>query len=192
MKVPSSVVQVCWLILAIFTGTALSSSQTTEQHRTFDITANQNTIVRFFYQPVLSSRHPALLFRVVGDKDSRLNTMSIAEAGYTVDITLGEMTDLLQKLAHSDLLWQESDQVEVPKTFKGRVLTDGMEIKVFSRKGTAQSLTALKKICATLEPFDSVFKEPRALWEYQMFRHDDGCSVPGLNRDAYPDHWGQP
>jgi hypothetical protein len=190
MKVTRSVLQACWLILAIFTGTSLCSGQAVEQHKAFRITADQDTIVRLFYQPILSSRHPALLLRVVGDKDVRLNTMSIVEAGYTVYITLGEMTDLLQGLSHSDLLWQESEKAEVPQPFKGRVLTDGMEIKVFSPKGTAKSLIAVKQICATLEPFDSVFKEPRALWEYQMWRHGDGCSVPGLNREAYPDHWG--
>ena len=180
---------VCSLLFSAFA--ACWGRQAAKRHSSLKTAADQPIIVRFFYQPALSSRHPALLFRVVGDNDSRLNTMSIAESGYNVFITSGEMMELVQRLSHAALLWQESNNVDTPQPFKGPVLTDGMEIKVFSQKGTEKSLIAVKQICATLEQLDSVFKEHRALWEYQMFRRDDGCSVPGLNQEAYPDHWGQ-
>ena len=45
-----------------------------------------------------------------------------------------------------------------------------------------------KQICERLAPLDAALKQPRALWEFQLFRVDYGCHVPGFNRNAFPEH----
>jgi hypothetical protein len=64
-----------------------------------------------------------------------------------------------------------------------------MEIRVVSPKGTAVATVSPKRICPTLEPLDAALATSRALWEFQLFRVEDGCKVPGFNNQAYPDHW---
>jgi hypothetical protein len=127
---------------------------------------NKNTIVRFFFLPANDYFHPSLIFRVVTEKDPRLNTAPIANlGGRTPYVTLTEM--LIQKLAQADLSWYESDRVEVPKRIRPREITDKVQVRIFFANGTDWTLFDPKKICKTLAPVDSALKQPRALWEFQ-------------------------
>jgi hypothetical protein len=155
----------------------------------FNFPVDENTVVWLFFVPADSYFHPPLIFRVVGENDSRLNSAPIVNlGGRTPYISLTEMRNLVQKLGHTDLSWHESEKSEVPKRIKPGEITDKMQIKIFFGSGTDWALLDPKKICATLAPLDAAFREPRALWEFQLFRVDYGCKVPGFKRDKYPQH----
>lgn len=149
---------------------------------------DKNTIVRFFYLPPESYLHPPLIFRVAGENDPRLGTAPINPLGRTSYISLSEMRNLVTALADWNLSWQESKKLETPKKIETREMTDKMEVKVFSSRGTDRALVDPKQLCERLAPLDAALKQPRALWEVQLFRVDYGCHVPGFNRNAFPEH----
>jgi hypothetical protein len=90
---------------------------------------------------------------------------------------------------HTDLAWQESEAVEALGSYKKLPVSDDMEILVAFANGTAKAQITPKTICRTLKPLDAALKTPRALWEFQGFRLNYGCKVPGFKPDAYPDHY---
>jgi hypothetical protein len=156
-------------------------------------TVDEHTLVRFFHQPPLGDYfHFPLVFRVVEESNPLLNTAPMREEGRTAYISLSEMRELMQRLAQMDLAWKESDVAEPLGPFKKLALAgigiNNMEVFIGCSKGTARTTIAPKKICETLTPLDSALKAPRALWEFQLFRLDYGCKVPGFRTDAYPDH----
>jgi hypothetical protein len=149
---------------------------------------NETTAVRFFYQPSGNYFHFPLVFRAIDQKDARLNTAPMAAEGRTAYISLSDMQRLMQDLADSELMWQESDKVEALESFRKLEISDNMVITVASSKGTAAASLSPTKICKTLKPLDSAIKSPRALWEFQGFRLNYGCKVPEFVSDAYQDH----
>jgi len=176
------------LFLAASSG-VMQSRQNYDKRNVLNSPVDENAVVRFFYQPVGDYFHFPLVFRVVDQKDPRLNTAPMLIEGRTAYISLPELQQLMQGLAHSVLSWEESEKVEALGSFKKLDITDNMEITVVSSNGTARTTLNPKKICKTLKPLDSAFKTPRALWELQGFRLNYGCKVPGFDYQAYPDHY---
>jgi hypothetical protein len=150
---------------------------------------DEQTIVRIFYNPSPGDYfHFPLVLRVVRAGDPRLKMASVLLEGQTVYITGEEMQNLLQRLDRAGLSWQISEKVEALGSFHHLLIGD-VEFRVVSPKGTAVANLDPKKLCATLQPLDAALKTPRALWEFQLFRVQDGCKVPGFNSQQYPDHW---
>jgi hypothetical protein len=178
------------LRIAVLASFCFVRVQDAQQSETFNHRADSGTIIRFFFQPAyVNSYHPALLFQVVGDGDIRLNTAPIRSDGRTAFVSLNEVQNLINGLNRLELNWKESHQIQAPDNYWEMVIRPEMEIKLFSKEGTRIALVNPKQICSTLETLDSALKQPRALWEFQLFRAEDGCKVPGLKRDAYPDHY---
>ena len=150
---------------------------------------NEKTAVRFFFDPG-NYFHPPLIFRVVAPKDPRLNTAPMLQEGRTAYISGPEMQRLLQGLKSMELSWKESKkQTEFGDATKILPVFYGLSVVVVSSRGTAESGIDLGKICEDLAPLDSTLTTPRALWEFQVFRAEYNCKVPGLDGQAYPDHW---
>jgi hypothetical protein len=151
--------------------------------------AGKDSVVRFFCQPPDGEYfHVALLFRVVKKKDPRWNTAPVFDVGRTAYISLSEMQQLMTKLGHISLRWDESAKIESLETYKTiHNFGYGMGIKVLSAKGTAKATIDHDKICETLAPLDAALQTPRALWEFQGFRLQYHCRVPAYNPDAYPE-----
>jgi hypothetical protein len=179
------------LALVVLMAASAGGIQSTHKQRRaslLDFPVDQNTAVRFFYNPPGDYFHVPLVFRVVGQGDARLNTAPLGDEGRTAYISRVEMQKLIQGLPHSDLSWQESENVEILGSYKRLLTVKGsMEILVVCSKGTARTKVPPNSICKTLKPLDAALKTPRALWEFQGFRLNYGCKVPGFNYDAYPD-----
>jgi hypothetical protein len=149
---------------------------------------DDDTFVTFFYLPSYSYLHPALIFHAAKSGSTLLNTAPFTDlGGRTAYVSIEEMRDLIGLLAHSDLSWRKTKQTELPKPGLANT-TDKLEIRIINPDGTALSLSNPDKLCETLAPLDAALKQPRALWEFQLFRQEYGCKVPGLNRNAYPQH----
>lgn len=153
-----------------------------------NMSMDKNTTARFFYLPPESYLHPPLIVRVAGENDPRLRTAPITFLGRTAYISLAEMRSLMTALAGWNLSWQKSKKLETPKKIETREMTDKMEVKVFSSRGTDRVLVDPKQLCERLAPLDAELKQPRALWEFQLFRVDYGCHVQGFDRNAFPEH----
>ena len=182
----NSVTQTCFLLLA----TLIPSVQgyAAGQDRIMTSPADKDSVVRFFYQPPEGEYlHVALIFRAVKKQDLRWNTTAYSDKGQTVYVSLSDMQRLMAKLAHLSLRWDESTRVEGLES-RGHIYSYGygMGIKVLSAKGTAKTTIEHDKICETLTPLDAALLTPRALWEFQGFRLQYHCRVPGYNLDAYP------
>lgn len=180
------------IVVALITVSAgeVQSNQKREGASVLNSSVDENTVVRFFYQPALGDYfHFPLIFRAVGESDPLLITAPMREEGRTAYISRSEMRELVGHLAQMDLAWKESNAVEALGPFKKLDPAGiGLEIFVGYSKGTARTMIAPAKICETLTPLDSTLKSPRAVWELQLFRSGYDCKVPGFKYDAYPDH----
>jgi hypothetical protein len=153
------------------------------------VPVNDGTVVTFFYLPANSYLHPALIFRVAKPGSPLLNKAPIKNrGGRTPYISIEEMRDLVGLLDHSDLSWRKSKQMEVPGAPSFSQTTGKLEIKVIGSDGTTLSLSNPDDLCQTLAPLDAALKQPRARWEFQLFRVQYHCQVPGFDRNAYPEH----
>ena len=185
-----------WALALVFLlvagGGRAQSNQKHERVSVLNSPIDEKTVVRFFYQPPGDYLHAPLVFHVVEEGNPLLNTAPMREEGRTAYISLPEMRELVQALAHSNLAWRESETVELLGSYKKLTLAgvglDNMEALVVLSNGTAKAQIAPKAICKTLKPLDAALKTPRALWESQGFRLNYGCKVPGFKHDAYPDH----
>lgn len=180
-----------WALAALVAVDAGGMQSSQKPFRAFDLhlEADDKTAVRFFYQPAAGDYfHAPLVFSVIEEGNSLINTAPMREAGRTVYISLSEMSDVVQGLKRSDIVWQESGDIVTLGSYKKLPLFDDMEILVANSMGTAKARIAPKAICRTLKPLDAALKTPRALWEFQGFRLNYGCKVPGFKPDAYPDH----
>ncbi len=179
------------VVFTVSTGKMLSS-QKREGASVLNSPVDENTAIRFFYQPTGDYFHAPLVFRVVEEGNTLLNTAPMREEGRTAYISLSEMRELIRRPDLADLAWHESETVEALGSYKKLGVAgtglDTMEIFVGSSKGTARAKVLPKAICKTLKPLDAALKTPRALWEFQGFRLNYGCKVPGFKYDAYPDH----
>jgi hypothetical protein len=153
-----------------------------------DCPVDEVTAVRFFYHDEEDYFHFPLILRAVAQEDPRINTAPMGAEGRTAYISREVMQRLLRRLMLSDLSWQESQKTEALGSYKRLPASDRMEIIIVCSKGTARTTLDPKKICDTLKPLDSVLTTPRALWEFQGFRLNYGCRIPGFKYDAYSDH----
>lgn len=151
--------------------------------------ADMSTAVRVFWNPPDGGYfHFPLIFRTVKQTDSRLNSAPMTDEGRIAYISLGEMSQLIQALAHLDLAWEHLGRAEDLGNYRDLQPENEMEILVICSKGRAKAMLSAKRICVTLKPLDEMLKTPRALWEFQLFRQGYGCKVSGFNQQAFPDH----
>jgi len=180
-----------WVMaLTLLAGPGASKLQSNQNHPHTSILnspVDEKTVVRFFYDPPGEYFHKPLVFRVVKEDDPLLNTASVHDEGQTAYISLPEMRGLVKDLAHTSLAWRESQSVEVLGPYKKLPASDDMEILIAFSDGTAKAEISPKALCMILRPLDAAFKAPRVLWEFQGFRLNYGCKVPGFKPGAYPD-----
>jgi hypothetical protein len=181
------------LALAIPVAVSVGVAQSNQDQRTSVLNppVDRKATVRFFYNPAGNYFHDPLVFRVVEEDDPLLNTAPMREEGRTAYISFSEMRELVQLLEHSGLEWQESENVEVFGSYKKLALAgvglDTMDIRVLAAAGTAKAQVPPKDVCTILKPLDIALRAPRILWEFQGFRINYGCKVPGFKYGAYAD-----
>lgn len=180
-------IRVCLFLFATLTSAPWTSTQTTDQGHALTLPAAKDTVVRFFYQPPDGEYlHHPLLFRVVKKSDPRWNTIAYLDVGRTLYISLSDMQQLMTNIAHLSLQWDESAEIEPLETVDDIKLDAlGMDITVLSAKGTAKARIERDQICETLAKLDGALLTPRALWEFQRFRLQYYCRVPGYNPGEY-------
>ena len=146
------------------------------------------TAIRLFFNS-LNYFHPAIVFRPVEQGDSRLDTAPLLNEGRTVYISRPEMQRLADGLLNLGLDWKQSkqrialgDTTKIPPVY-------AMVITILSSQGTATAGFDPASICKNLEPLDRALTTPRALWEFQLFRVEYDCKIPGFNGQKYPNHW---
>ena len=143
------------------------------------------TAIRFYAQSNGDVLQEPLVIRPVEPSDPRLNTAPITEDGQTTFVSEDEMSQLLKKLAQSDLHWKESKKVKAIEPYRGPNRfddrSDDLDIEVVTLAGTAQAKVKPTETCETLGQLNLALQTPRALLEFQAFRHWDGCEVPGFD-----------
>jgi hypothetical protein len=176
------------LLLVLLASAPWTSSQVANQRHPLTLTADKDSVVRFFFFPSHNNYfHVALLFRVVEENDPRWNTAPLFDEGRTAYISFSEMRGLFAALSAEPISWEELAKIEELETYK-TIRNDGrMDIKILSSGGTAKSGIPPKQMCETLAKFDAALRTPRALWEFQFFRLQFDCSVPNFDPRAYHD-----
>lgn len=179
------------LALALILASApWTSSQVANQRHALTLTADKDSVVRFFFVPAYIAYFPGpLVFRAVEENDPRWNTAPVTDVGRTAYISLSEMRELFAGLSAEPLSWEESPKIEELETYK-TIRSDGhMDIKILSSGGTSKSGIPPKQMCESLSRLDHAFRTPRALWEFQFFRQQFDCRLPNFDPLAYHDRY---
>lgn len=164
--------------------------QAADESRTLTAPAEENTALRFFYQPTLSDHfHVPLIFRVVGQSDSKISTAPFTSEGRVAFVFVSEMQRLMGRMALSGVSWRGSDTIETLGSSHRLKAVGELDITVVSSKGTAKGTIEPRRICKFLASLDSAIRSSRALWEFKKFRLDYSCDVSGFDPQAYPDHY---
>ncbi len=145
--------------------------------------------IRFFYNNESNYFRGPLIFRAVPLGDPKLNTAPMLEEGRTAYISRNEMTTLVSRLSSADLKWQNLNRSEaLGKGTKIPYRGDFMQVLVLGLKNMSKGGIEPKEICQKLAPLDAALVSPRARWEFQLLRVNDGCTVQNFDYDAFPDH----
>jgi hypothetical protein len=180
---------VCWLIFSSPAPSAgLTLPRTIDEETIMGCQVDGHTAVRFFYDNRVDPDifHIPLIFRPVAHGDQRLNTAPTTEEGRVAYVSKEDMRHLLSALIGLDLSWQRSDGPATLGPFKGLInLPAPNEIRVVCSKGVAVTHFGPKSFCEATRVLNSVIKPPRAVWELQAFRLNNGCVVPGFEFGKY-------
>jgi hypothetical protein len=184
----------CFLLtLVLWSGAG--SAQLHSLPPVIDVSAvDKDTYVSFYWFSG-DYAHPLLIFRVAAKQSAKWNTAPIMDhQGRTAFITLNEMRALVAKINELDPAWFPAKR-NSPGVPSLREVTSNLEITIYGAKGDPYSrrenaLAALgpAKLCPDLASLDSALTTPRALWEFQLYRADYQCTVPGFERGLYLDH----
>lgn len=171
--------------LALPTATA----QTPTRSAVLDSPVTERTAVSFFWFGDMDSHFRSPMnFYVVPDADSRLHKVEV-EAGddqWNAFISASEMQSLIDGLKALDLRWVDFKGREVFKSLFKRTDDGFLDITVVSSKATSKSHIRIARMCNELSRLDSAMPTPRILWQFQNFRVDKGCRVPGFNNNVIP------
>lgn len=159
-----------------------------KRHADFVLSApvGNNTGMRFFYYSGGDVVDGPLIVRPVEQGNPQLNTATPAKDELITYVLLDEMAQLMERLAQLDLPWKESKKVEAFRPFS--IMDEPsvkVDIEVVSSAGTAKVKVDNPLACEKLAILDSAFQTRRALLEFQEFRNQVGCKVPGFNHLEY-------
>jgi hypothetical protein len=180
-------VRVFALLLITVCGASGMRSQS-KKSKDFVLSApiGSDTAVRFFYYSGGDFGGGALLIRAVERGSPQLNTALAVKEGLVTYVSFDEMSKMTEGLAQLNLVWKESKKIE---RFKPFTVFDepsvNAEIEVVGSTGTAKARLNGSRICEELGPLDSGLQTRRALLEFQEFRSETGCNVPGFNHLEY-------
>jgi hypothetical protein len=83
--------RISFLLLAILASAPWTSSQVANQRHPLTLTADKDSVVRFFFFPAHNNYfHVALLFRVVEENNPQWNTAPVFDEGRTAYISFSE------------------------------------------------------------------------------------------------------
>jgi len=189
MRSKTAATQISVVIFLLAIAHPLASQPQIDKVQIFNSPVDQTTAVRFCDTAEEQYFHYPLIFRAVDPDDPRLNTAPIASReGRTAFITKNELSQLIKALEQSNMPWKLSRKVKSLKWEPPLACFSGMDVLVVCSNGSATSTIKPANICESLKSLDAMLRTPRALWEFQLFRHGYGCEVPGFNFQAYPDH----
>jgi len=168
-------------------------AQKTSQSAVLDAPVTEETAVSFFWIGDLDShwRDP-IDFYTVADTDRRLHTVEMAPAANPKRQPMAfikrlEMQRLIEGVKSLGLHWVDIRRKEVLRDYEHRDNSGFLDITVVSSKASTKSHIRIARMCDQLATLDSTMPSPRILWQFQTFRWDNGCKVPGYHNEARPE-----
>jgi hypothetical protein len=157
-----------------------------------DSPVTAKTAVSFFWFGDMDSHFRSPInFYVAPEGDRKLNTVVVESAGpaghqWSAFISSSEMQRLIDGLKALDLRWNDFKGREAFKPGLKRADDGFLDITVVSSKATAKAYVRIARMCDELLRLDPAMPSPRILWQFQLFRVDNGCQVPGYNNSVIP------
>lgn len=148
-----------------------------------------STAVSFFWFGDMDSNFRSPInFYVVSEGDRKLHTVAVESAGHQWNafVSASEMELLINGLKALGLPWVDSSGRAVFKDSFKRTNSGFLEITVVSSEATSKAYIRIARMCDELSQLDSAMPTPRILWQFQLFRVDNGCDVPGYNNSVIP------
>ncbi len=149
-------------------------------------TVDENTVVRFYYEPLLRDHYIyPLVLRVGADDVDKMQSAPILTEGLTVCISLSEMKDLVAAIIKSVNMPIQTNHSEVLGAFEFLPEMREMDVVIIYSKGAARGSIAPKDICTKLSLLNSTVKSPRAKWQFELFRVHYACHVHDFDSLKY-------
>ena len=104
----------------------------------------------------------------------------LAYEGINVYVSAEQMRAVLHQLSITEVPygdWTVSSKRE-PILMGGT--TDGLAVTVLASKKTYKTYIRVTRICDELSPFDALMPTEEIRWDFQSFRADFGCKIPGF------------
>jgi hypothetical protein len=162
------------------------AGQSSGQSAVLDSPITESTAISFFWIGDLDShfRDP-MNFYAVSHTDRRFHTVSV-DHQWNAFISSSEMQGLIDGLKALHLDWVDSSGREEFVDYRKRNNDGFLDITVVASKSTSKARIRIARMCDQLARLDSAMSSPRILWQFQLFRVDNGCEVPGYNNSVVP------
>lgn len=156
-----------------------------------DAPITEKTAVSFFWFGDMEShfRNPVNIF-VVPDADRRLHKVELTD--FVTDdqanmyVSTGEMKHILNGLKSLGLRWSDLRGREVLKGASHRAGTNMLDITLLGSDATGEAHIRIAEMCYLLDRLDSTMPTPRTLWQFRIFRWDNGCEIRGYENYIVP------
>lgn len=191
MRIPDLKVRVQrFLLFSVFALALLRcAGQMPTRNATLDAPVTAKTAVSFFWFGDMDSHFRSPInFYVVPDGDPKLHKVVVeaTDHQWNAYISASEMQCLIDGLKAFGLRWVDSKGREMFKSGLARTDDGFLDITVVSSTATSKSYIRIARMCDQLSQLDSTMPTPRILWQFQLFRVDNGCRVPGYKNDVIP------
>lgn len=156
-----------------------------------DAPITEETALSFFWFGDMDShfRNPVNFF-VVPHADQRLHKVEftdfITDGQVNMFVSAEEMKRILDGLKALGLSWNDFKGREAFKPGRKRTDDGFLDITLVSPKATAKAYIRIARMCDELSRLDPAMPSPRILWQFQLFRVDNGCQVPGYDNSVVP------
>jgi hypothetical protein len=176
-----------WFIAFVMVNAA---AQRSTNSAVLDSPVTERTAVSFYWFGDEESHFRVPInFYVVPDGDGRLHKVNWNfPRSASAFMTASEMMGLIERLKALNLEWIDSKGREDFKDGLDRRDYWILDITVLSSKSTSRSGIRIARMWDKLARLDSAMPTPRILSQFQTFRWDNGCDVPGyVNYEIPPE-----
>ena len=149
----------------------------------------ESTAISFFWFGDMESHFRSPVnFYVVSTTDRKFHTVSMGRSDHQWNafISDADMRRLIDGLKALDLRWMDYKSREAFIDGLQRKDLGLLEVTVVSNNATSKANIRIARMCDQLASLDPAIPSPRILWQFQLFRVDNGCLVPGYDNNVIP------
>jgi hypothetical protein len=171
-------IAVIFLLWAFSTIDAIAQKSSNPYPGLLDSPINNHTVIRFYYHPNASDRLVYPLVLAVSDNENEKSIASSLQVeGMTAFISTSEMKGLVEEIAKSVPMPQQTRHHEVLGAWEFLQSQDSMDVVILFSEGAARGKIPSKDICIRLAALNIQVTASQANQAFVNFRKLLGCQL---------------